>query len=209
MFWKIWQRTKRIASVKRKTTETEISAKLNIDGSGKSKIKTGIGFLDHMLELFAFWGLFDLEITTKKADLNVDIHHTNEDIAIVLGQVFKKALGEKKGITRMTSASAVMEEVVANVILDISGRPSFKRDFGKFGEAPQSQEGYGLKEADHFFESLANQLGCNLKIDIRPLVSDLHGTLEPAFKALGIALDKATKIDPRRKGVASTKGVID
>src|SRR3989338_492274 len=106
--------------VKRKTKETDISVKLNIDGSGKAKINTGIGILNHMLELFAFHGLFDLEIQAK-GDLRVDIHHTNEDIGIVLGEAFKKALGDKKGIVRASSASWPMEDVLATVVVDVSG----------------------------------------------------------------------------------------
>ncbi|MFH1868284.1 MAG: imidazoleglycerol-phosphate dehydratase, partial [Candidatus Omnitrophota bacterium] len=159
-------------------------------------------------ELFAFWGLFDLDITAK-GDLNVGIHHTNEDIGIELGKAFKKALGEKEGIRRISSVSVPMEEVVAKVVLDISGRGSYKFGTGKYGDAPQPQEGYSLSDAEHFFEAFSKSLGTNLIITIDPLVNDLHTTLEPVFKALGIALDEATQIDPRRKGVSSSKGVID
>ena len=116
---------KRAVIIKRKTKETDITVKLNIDGSGKSKIDTGIGILDHMLELFVFHGLFDLEIKAK-GDLKVDIHHTNEDIGIVLGDAFKKALADKKGIRRFGSAAVPMEDVVATVAADISGRGFFK-----------------------------------------------------------------------------------
>jgi len=196
---------KRTAIIKRKTSETDISVKLTIDGGGKSKIDTGIGFLDHMLELFAFWGFFDLEISAK-GDLKVDIHHTNEDIGIVLGQAFKKALGDKKGIKRIGSASAPMEEVVGNVALDINGRGFF--DLKVDGKVDK-REGYELEYARHFFDGLAKQLGMNLDIRIVNANPDLHATLEPVFKALGIALDQATQIDPRRKGIPSTKGVID
>jgi imidazoleglycerol-phosphate dehydratase len=198
---------KRVASVKRKTKETDVSVKVNIDGSGKSKINTGIGILDHMLELFAFHGLFDLEIAAK-GDLKVDIHHTNEDIGIVLGEAFKEALGGKEGIKRFGSASAPMEEVVANVVVDISGRGAskFNKPSVKFSE---ESEGYTLGDAEHFFEALAKHLGANLNLSVNPAGADLHTTLEPVFKALGIALDLATQIDPRRKGVPSTKGVID
>jgi imidazoleglycerol-phosphate dehydratase len=199
---------KRIANIKRKTKETDISIKLNIDGTGKSKINTGTGILDHMLELFSFHGLFDLEILAK-GDLKVDIHHTNEDIGIVLGEAFKKALGDKKGIKRSDSASWPMEEVLANVFLDISGRGSCKVKQVGIGAAPQPQDGYAFKDAEHFFEAFAKHLGMDLIITIEPLVSDLHTTLEPVFKALGRALDQATQIDPRRKGIPSTKGIID
>lgn len=201
----------RIAEKERKTRETVISAKLNIDGSGVAKINSGIGFLDHMLELFVFWGHFDLEIVTKEADLKVDIHHTNEDLGIVLGQVFKEALGDKIGINRIGSMSVPMENVTANVAVDISGRGSFKLDIARPAVyvQPQSQDGYELKYADHFFEAFAKQLGMNLNIKIENPSLDLHATLEPVFKAFGIALDQATQIDPRRKGIPSTKGVID
>jgi len=199
---------KRTASIKRKTTETDIAGELIIDGVGKAALDTGIGILDHMLELFAFHGLFDLKIKAK-GDLNVDIHHTNEDIGIELGKAFKKALGDKKAIRRFGSSSVPMENVIATVVLDISGRGSYKRKEVGIGDAPAAEKGYALKDVDHFFESFANHLGMNLNITIDPLVHDLHTTLEPAFKAFGIALDRATQIEPRRKGIPSTKGIID
>lgn len=197
----------REASKNRKSKETDITVKLNIDGSGISKINSGIGFLDHMLELFAFWGHFDLEIITNEADLKVDIHHTNEDLGIVLGQVFKDALGDKAGINRLGSMSVPMEDVTANVAVDISGRGSLKLIIG--GNDPQAQDGYDIKYAEHFFEAFAKQLGMNLNIKLDNPSKDLHATLEPVFKALGKALDAATQIDSRRKGIPSTKGVID
>lgn len=198
--------------IKRITKETAIAVKLNIDGTGKSNIKTGIDFLDHMLELFAFWGYFDLDITAK-GDLKIDIHHTNEDIGIVLGQAFKKALGDNKGIKRIGFALVPMEEVVASVIADISGRGylTFKLERNKMTTRDTSREadGYSDKVVEHFFDSFAKHSGINLNINVAPYNSDLHTTLEPIFKALGIALDQATQIDPRRKGIPSTKGVID
>ena len=201
---------KRTAVIPRETKETNITVKLNIDGSGESKINSGVGFLDHMLELFTFWGHFDLDVITKEADLKVDIHHTNEDLGIVLGQVFKKALGDKSGINRLGSMSVPMEDVTANVAVDISGRGSFKLTIGPSGYCdPQSHDGYNIKYAEHFFEAFAKQLGMNLNIKIDNPSPDLHATLEPVFKALGKALDIATQIDPRRKGIPSTKGVID
>lgn len=200
----------RKATEKRKTKETDITVKLVIEGAGKTKIDTGIGFLDHMLELFAFHGLFDLEIAAK-GDLKVDIHHTNEDIGIVLGEAFNKALGDKKGIQRSGYFSWPMEDAVANVNVDISGRGFFKgiEIEPKGIPEPKSEEGYSLSYANHFFESFAKKLGMNLNIKIESQNPDLHTNLEPAFKALGKALDQATQIDPRRKGVPSTKGVID
>jgi len=200
----------RKAEFPRKTKETNIKAVLNIDGAGESKINSGIGFLDHMLELFAFWGKFDLEMITLESDLKVDIHHTNEDIGIVLGEVFKKALGDKAGINRNGSASFPMEDVTASITVDISGRDYFKIRIepGPY-EMPVSQEGYELKDAQHFFEAFSKHLGMNLNITIDNPSKDLHTTLEPVFKALGKALAEAAQIDPRRKGIPSTKGVID
>jgi imidazoleglycerol-phosphate dehydratase len=201
---------KRIAKVERKTKETDIKIKLNIDGAGEAKIKTGIGMLDHMLELFSFHGLFDLEISAK-GDLKVDIHHTNEDIGIVLGEAFKKALGDKKGIKRFGSASVPMEDAVANVTVDISGRGFFKEIVMATPSQPASknEEGYSFSYSNHFFEALAKKMGMNLNIQLNSTNPDLHTNLEPIFKALGKSLDEATQIDPRRKGVPSTKGVID
>ena len=206
---------KRIAEVVRKTKETEISIKLNIDGTEVRKIKTGIGLLDHMLDLFAYWGHFDLEAIVNWGDFNIDIHHTNEDLGIVLGQVFKKALGEKVGINRVGSASVPMEEVTATVTVDISGRGHFHINEAEFkhsarGVTENITEGkYEFQDVKHFFESFAKHLGMNLNIKVEPINPDLHTTLEPVFKAMGIALDQATQIDPRRKGIPSTKGVID
>ncbi|MFA5093085.1 MAG: imidazoleglycerol-phosphate dehydratase [Candidatus Omnitrophota bacterium] len=201
---------KRIAEIKRKTTETQISVKLVIGGQGRSKIDTGIGILDHMLELFSFHGLFDLEILAK-GDLKVDIHHTNEDIGIVLGDAFKKALADKQGIKRFGSISVPMEDVVANVVVDISGRGFFNGIKTATSKLPKitKDQGYSLEYANHFFEALAKRLGMNLDISVSSLNPDLHTNLEPIFKGLGIALDQATQIDPRRKGIPSTKGVID
>ncbi len=202
---------KRIVEKIRKTSETEIYVKLNIDGTEEKQIKTGIGLLDHMLDLFAFWGHFDLEVIVNRGDFNIDIHHTNEDVGIVLGQTFKEALGDKKGINRIGSASVPMEEVTATVAVDISGRGFFKltKPSKIYLDIENDREGYALKDAEHFFESFAKHLGMNLNIKIDPMSPDIHTTLEPIFKGLGIALDQATQIDPRRKGIPSTKGVID
>jgi imidazoleglycerol-phosphate dehydratase len=199
---------KRIATITRKTKETDIKIKLNIDGSGKAKINTGIGILDHMLELFAFHGLFDLEIIAK-GDLKVDIHHTNEDIGIVLGKAFKETLGNMSGIKRFGSASVPMEKVVVNTTIDISGRPDFSLRIEGPVPVVQSEEGYNLKDLEHFLESFAKNIRINLVVEIKYPAENLHTTLEPIFKALGIALDQATQIDPRRRGIPSTKGVID
>jgi imidazoleglycerol-phosphate dehydratase len=199
---------KRIALVKRKTTETDIAVKLNIDGRGKAHVNTGIGILDHMLDLFAFHGLFDLEIKAK-GDLKIDIHHTNEDVGIVLGDAFKKALADKSGIRRFGSAAVPMEDMVGGVTVDISGRGFFEGIVKSKGKVAKGEDGYCLEYANHFFESFAKRLGVNLNIELKGNNPDLHTNLEPVFKAFGIALDQATQIDPRRKGVPSTKGVID
>ncbi|MCX5693648.1 MAG: imidazoleglycerol-phosphate dehydratase [Candidatus Omnitrophica bacterium] len=201
----------RATTKNRKSRETDITVSVNIDGEGKSKINSGIGFLDHMLELFAFWGHFDLEVFTKEADFKVDIHHANEDLGIVLGQAFKEALGDKTGINRNGFAAVPMEEVTASVTLDISGRGSLKLIVVHTPTypPPKPQDGYEIKYAEHFFDALAKQLGMNLNIKIENPSSDLHTSLEPVFKALGKALSEAVGIDPRRKGIPSTKGVID
>ena len=201
---------KRTSTIKRKTKETQISVRLVIGGEGRSKIDTGIGMLDHMLELFSFHGLFDLDVFAR-GDLKVDIHHTNEDVGIVLGDAFKKALGEKKGIKRFGSISVPMEDVVANVVIDISGRGFFNGIKAQTGKLPKidKDQGYSFEYANHFFEAFAKRLGMNLDISVCSFNPDLHTNLEPIFKALGIALDQATVIDPRRKGIPSTKGVID
>ncbi|MDP3142334.1 MAG: imidazoleglycerol-phosphate dehydratase [Candidatus Omnitrophota bacterium] len=201
---------KRTANENRKTKETDITVKLNIDGTGKSRISTSIGFLDHMLELFAFHGLFDLDISAK-GDLKVDIHHTNEDIGMVLGVAFKKALGDKKGIRRSGDATWSMEDVVSLVSVDVSGRGFFEKIAREPSGQPatRNDEGYSFAYANHFLEAFANKLGANLSIKLQSTNPDLHTNLEPVFKALGKALDEATQIDPRRKGIPSTKGVID
>lgn len=202
----------RKATLNRKTKETEITVKLNIDGTGKTKIKTGIGILDHMLELFGFHGFFDLEISAK-GDLNVDIHHTNEDIGIVLGEAFKKALGDKKGIRRFGFASVPMEEVLAAVVVDISGRGSLSIEKSNTiaSGVKDDKDGYAINDVEHFLDALTKHLGLNLNIKVNSLLqqSDLHTVLEPVFKALGLALDQAAQIEPRRKSAPSTKGIID
>ena len=199
---------KRQATVKRKTKETDITVKLVIDGGGKSKINTGIGILDHMLELFAFHGLFDLDISAK-GDLKVDIHHTNEDVGLVLGQAFKKALANKQGIRRFGSVSVPMEDAIATVVADISGRGFFKCVKGNTPIKSGNMQEYSIEDVNHFLEALAKNIGLNLDVTLSSSNLDLHTNLEPIFKALGIVLDQATQIDPRRKGIPSTKGRID
>lgn len=199
----------RNAAIKRKTTETDISGKLLIDGSGKADIKTGIGFLDHMLTLFAFHGLFDLTLEAK-GDLKVDSHHTNEDVAICLGKAFKEALGDCRGIKRYGSKEVPMDQASAKAAIDIGGRYAFVWKVPP--SAPQEplsrQEGYSLNDGKDFLDTFAKNANINLHIEIYN-GEDMHHILEAVFKALGIALDEATQIDPRRKGIPSTKGTID
>lgn len=197
----------REAVIKRKTTETDISGKLNIDGSGKTDIDTGIGFLDHMLILFAFHGLFDLTLKAK-GDLKVDIHHTNEDTAICLGKAFKQALGECKQIKRYGSKDVPMDMAAAKVSIDIGGRYAFAWRMPSYSQTLAQPEGYSLDDGKDFLDTLAKSAAINLHVDIYA-GQDAHHVLEAVFKSLGIALDEATQIDPRRKGVPSTKGTID
>ncbi len=203
----------RKAEVNRKSKETEIKASLNVDGKGKVKIKTQIGILDHMLELFAFHGFFDLNLDVKKADLEIDIHHTNEDIGIVLGKLFKEALGDKEGIRRFGSGFSPMESTLGETVIDLSGRGYLKLQIGDPGQivpAIIDKEGYTISYLQHFLESFAHGLGATINVKITGVSEDLHTNLETVFKSLGLALDQATRIDPRRKGsIPSTKGLID
>ncbi|HLF18519.1 MAG TPA: imidazoleglycerol-phosphate dehydratase [Candidatus Omnitrophota bacterium] len=201
----------RTATFERKSKETEIKAKVNIDGKGiGNKIKTNIGILDHMLELFAFHGLFDIELEVKKADLQIDIHHTNEDIGIVLGKAFKQALGKMAGIKRFGSGFSPMESTLGRTVIDLSGRGYLTLQVTDPAPHIKDQEGYSMSYLEHFLESFAHNLGATIHITIENASEDLHTTIETVFKSLGLALDEATQIDPRRKGVVpSTKGIID
>ncbi len=194
----------RIANISRKTNETEITLKLNLDGSGQAKIDTGIGFLDHMLHHVAMHGLFDLEISAH-GDLHVDEHHTVEDCALVLGQAFAQALGEKRGIARMGSAYVPMDGSLAFVAVDFSGRPYtvVRAEWGM-----PSVGGIATSLFAHFLESFAVKAGCNLHARVL-YGKDDHHKAEALFKALGRALDAAVRLDPRRGGaIPSTKGTL-
>jgi len=193
----------RTAKIERKTSETDISVELNLDGSGKHKIATGIGFLDHMLAHIAVHGLFDLTVKAS-GDLQVDEHHTVEDVALVLGQAFAEALGDKKGIVRMGSAYAPMDETLAFVALDLSGRPYCVVDAEW---ATPSVGGIAASLFAHFFESFAVTARCNLHARVL-YGRDDHHKAESLFKAFARALDTATRLDPRREGVPSTKGTL-
>jgi imidazoleglycerol-phosphate dehydratase len=199
----------RIAKIKRKTTETDITGELKIDGSGRADIRTGIGFLDHMLTLFAFHGLFDLTLKAK-GDLNVDSHHTNEDIAICLGKAFKEALGDCRGIRRFGAKEVPMDLASAKARVDIGGRYAFLWKVPPVtpNEQVWKEGGYSLAEGKDFFDTFAKNANINLHVEIYS-GEDLHHALEAAFKAFGMAMDEACQVDTRRKGVPSTKGRID
>lgn len=202
--------SKRTAQLERKSKETEMKAEINIDGTGVCKIKTHIGILDHMLELFSFHGYFDLNLDVKKADLEIDIHHTNEDVGIVLGKLFKKALGEKEGIRRFGSAFSPMESTLGHTVIDISGRGYFTLRVEGNPKKDTIQDNYSLSYLEHFLESFAHGLGATIVVSISNPSEDLHTNIETVFKSLGLALDQATQVDPRRpQTVPSTKGIID
>ena len=193
----------RTASIERKTRETLVKVKLNLDGEGTSETNTGIGFLDHMLDQLAFHGLMDLAVS-REGDLHIDSHHTTEDIGIALGQALKEALGEKKGIRRYGHAYIPMDEALLRAVLDCSGRPDFVFN-GEFGR-------YNLGDLDtqmipHFFKSLAFNCGLTLHLSILYGSND-HHKCEGLFKAFARALSDAVTLDPRRIGVSSTKGTL-
>jgi len=194
---------KRIAKIERITSETKIKLEINIDGSGIADVKTGIGFLDHMLHLWAFHGLFNLKLTCK-GDLGIDAHHTTEDIAIALGSSLAEAVGEKKGIVRYGFSYLPMDEALLRVALDLSGRPEFVFS-GEFVQA--SIGSLDTQMIRHFFKSLAMSSRMTLHMSILYGIND-HHKCEGLFKGLGRALRQAVEIDPRRTGVVSTKGIL-
>lgn len=194
----------RKTKIDRKTKETDISVQLNLDGTGKYSIKTSIPFLDHMLSLMCKHGLFDLTIKAK-GDIDIDDHHTVEDTGIVFGKAVRQALGDMKGICRYGQASVPMDEAIASVSLDISGRPYlvYKVDFPKKSK---------LKEFDpdlieDFIQAFVSNSGVTLHVGV-PYGRNTHHIIEAVFKALGRALRQAVSIDPRVKGVPSTKGKL-
>lgn len=196
---------KRSAVILRTTKETRIKLSFDVDGTGKSNVKTGLPFLDHMLVSLAKHGLFNLNVDAK-GDLDVDIHHTNEDIGIVLGQAFTKALGKKEKIRRFGFFSVPMDESLVRTSLDFSGRPSFivlKSKGVKFSRL----ETYSFHDACEFLRAFSQHAGINLAVEI---VSgeDSHHIIEAMFKATAKALDMATQRDLRVKGIPSTKGSL-
>jgi len=193
----------RRAEVHRVTSETDIAVTLTLDGTGAAEVSTGIGFLDHMLELFAHHGGFDLAVVAQ-GDLNVDGHHTVEDIALALGEALKEALGDKRGIRRYGSFLLPMDEALAMVVLDLSGRPYFVHDL--------QLAGVRLGEFDgaltaHFLRSLSTQAGMTLHVRLLA-GSDAHHIVEAVFKGLARALAQACEYHGRGDSVPSTKGTL-
>jgi len=193
----------RTASLKRQTAETKITATLGIDGTGRSEITTGIGFFDHMLILFAKHGFFDLTLKAD-GDLFIDGHHTVEDVGIVLGQAFAQALGDKSGIKRYGTAFVPMDEALVLVSLDISGRPFLAFDV----DIPTERIGtFDSELTEEFLRALAVHAGLTLHVRLMA-GKNAHHIVEGVFKALGRALDEATRKDERIVGVLSTKGML-
>jgi imidazoleglycerol-phosphate dehydratase len=194
----------RRATVQRATSETDVSVALTLDGSGRWEIATGIGFLDHMLAHVAVHGLFDLEIRAE-GDLRVDPHHTTEDVALALGQAFDRALGDRSGLVRVGSAYVPMDESLALVAVDLSGRPYAVMEMTWQGS---TVGGLPVTLIPHVFQSLASAARANVHAQMLYGADD-HHKVEALFKALGRALDEATRLDPRRAGtIPSTKGTL-
>jgi len=193
----------RAAAIERVTKETRIKLSLHLDGRGDAKICTSVPFLDHMLNLFARHGLFDLDVEAS-GDIDIDFHHTVEDIGIVMGDAFRQALGDKKGIRRYGQATVPMDETLASVAIDISGRPYLVYHVVlpkvKIGE-------FDVELAREFFQAFVNHCGLNLHINVM-YGENVHHIIEACFKALARAMDAATQRDPRVEGVMSTKGVL-
>lgn len=193
----------RQATISRTTNETTIDLSLTVDGSGRADVQTGIGFYDHMLTLFAAHGLFDLRVRAT-GDLHIDEHHTAEDTAICLGQALHQALGDRRGIVRTAHSYTPMDEALALVAIDLSGRPYCVFD------AQWRTPRIGQLSTDlipHLFETLAEHARMNLHARVLYANNDHHAS-EALWKALGRALDAATQLDPRRSGIPSTKGVL-
>ncbi|HYL58853.1 MAG TPA: imidazoleglycerol-phosphate dehydratase HisB [Candidatus Acidoferrales bacterium] len=193
----------RSASVERKTRETSVAVTLKLDGSGRGESRTGVPFLDHMIESFARHGFFDLSVEAR-GDLHIDEHHTVEDVGIVLGRAFRTALGDRGGIRRFGEATVPLDEAVCTAIVDISGRSYL----GYNVTIAQERVGNFQTELVHdFMKALTDEVGMNLHLN---LVSgrNPHHIIEAAFKALARAMDSATAVEPRLTGVLSTKGTL-
>ncbi len=193
----------RCAEIHRTTTETDIRLSLELDGSGKADIATGVGFFDHMLTLLARHGLVDLAVTCR-GDLHVDQHHTVEDVGICLGQAIARALGDRSGIVRYGTFTVPMDEALVMVSLDLSGRPYLACDLDVRNRTIGT---FDAELAPEFFRAVASHVPMTLHV--RQLAGEnAHHIVEAAFKAFGRALDAATRLDERVQGVPSTKGVL-
>ena len=196
-------RNGRRAEVSRKTKETSITVSLGVDGQGRSAVHTGVPFLDHMLDSFARHGFFDLTVQAQ-GDLDVDQHHTVEDVGLTLGQALREALGEKVGIRRFGDAACPLDEALVNVVVDLSGRPYLAYNV----RIKQARVGTFDTELVHdFLLAMVNQLGMNLHVNMVQ-GRNPHHIIEAMFKAFARAMDHATQIDPRVEGVLSTKGAL-
>ncbi len=193
----------RSAEVVRTTRETDIRVRIDLDGEGKSTLSTGIGFMDHMLELFARHGFFDLEVEMK-GDLEVDYHHSMEDLGIVMGEALAKALGEKKGIRRYGSMLLPMDETLVLIALDLSGRSGLYYDVTS--PAPMVKD-IDVRLFHEFFQALCSRCGMNLHVKMLAS-AEVHHLFEAIFKGFAKALDQAVSLDPRINGVLSTKGTL-
>jgi len=191
--------TQRTAAVTRETAETEIEVTLDLDGDGETTVDTGQAFFDHMLDSFATHGLFDLTVQCE-GDLEIDAHHTVEDVAITLGQAIDEALGDKRAIARFADRRVPLDEAVASVVVDVSGRPYFEFD-GGFSQ--ETVGGLTSHMARHFCRSLATNAGLTLHAGVTG--ENAHHEVEALFKCLARALDDATRIDERRSDTPSTK----
>ena len=193
----------RTAAIERRTSETDIELKLCLDGSGRAQVETGIGFFDHMLTAFARHGLCDLDLRCK-GDLEVDAHHTVEDVGICLGQALDKALGDKRGIVRFGHSYVPMDDALARAVVDLSGRPYLVVQ-ASFGE--ESVGAFPTALVREFFRAVADQGRMNLHIDLLR-GTDAHHGIEAIFKAFGRALDQASLRSERVEGIPSTKGSL-
>jgi len=193
----------RTSQIERKTRETQVLVKLDLDGSGKATVSTGLGFFDHMLELFAGHGLFDLEVQAT-GDLETGGHHTVEDVGICLGSALAEALGDKRSIVRYGNMLTPMDEALVMIAVDLSGRPYLAYEGGPVGE---SIAGFDSSLVAEFLRAVVNQ--ARMTLHVRVLSGgDTHHTIEGIFKGMGRALRQAVSLDDRSKGIPSTKGVL-
>jgi imidazoleglycerol-phosphate dehydratase len=193
----------RTAVVERVTKETRIRLSLGLDGTGEAKVCTSVPFLDHMLDLFARHGLFDLQVDAQ-GDIDIDFHHTVEDVGIVLGEALKRALGGKEGIRRYGQATVPMDETLASAAIDLSGRPYLCYNV----PLPKVKIGdFDVELVREFFQAFANTGGLNLHVNLL-YGENVHHMVEGCFKAFARALDEATRLDERITGVLSTKGKL-